>query len=147
MAKCRGFNNFKERGEWVELQFMARALRQKFRVSKPWGDSSAYDVGVEYDRVFLRVQVKSTDYRIGNGYLCAFKPNQHSRRPYTTRKIDFFAAYVIPEDAWYLLPAAVVLKTRSLSLMLYPLKPKRRNSFHYESYREAWNLLRTKTTL
>ncbi len=37
MAKCRGFNNFKERGEWVELQFMARALRKRFRVSKPWG--------------------------------------------------------------------------------------------------------------
>lgn len=44
--------------------------------------------------------------------------------------------------------AAVVLKTRSPSLMLYPVKPKRKDSFHYEDYREAWKLLRagTRTT-
>lgn len=62
------------------------------------------------------------------------------------RKIDFFAAYVIPEDAWYLLPAAVVLQTRSLCLMLCPVQHPRKDSFHYEVYREAWTLLR-KTTL
>ncbi|MFZ0292787.1 MAG: hypothetical protein WAL52_04235 [Candidatus Sulfotelmatobacter sp.] len=45
MAKCKGFRTFKERGEWVELQFMARAVGGGFKVSKPWGDSSAYDVG------------------------------------------------------------------------------------------------------
>jgi hypothetical protein len=33
MAKCNGFRNFKERGEWVELQFMARAVRKRFKVS------------------------------------------------------------------------------------------------------------------
>jgi len=56
MAKCAGFKNFKVRGEWVELQFMAQAVRRRFKVSKPWGDSSAYDVGVEHGRHFLRVQ-------------------------------------------------------------------------------------------
>ena len=47
MTQCKGFKTFKERGEWVELQFMARAVRNGFKVSKPWGDSSAYDVGIE----------------------------------------------------------------------------------------------------
>ena len=48
MARFSGFRNFKERGEWVEVQFMAQALRKKLRVSKPWGDSGAYDVGIEH---------------------------------------------------------------------------------------------------
>ncbi len=39
------FSNFKERGEWVELQFMAQAAQRRFAVSKPWGDTRAYDVG------------------------------------------------------------------------------------------------------
>ena len=39
MAKCEGFKNFKERGEWVEAQFIAQALRMGFKVLKPWGDS------------------------------------------------------------------------------------------------------------
>jgi PD-(D/E)XK nuclease superfamily protein len=61
MTLCEGFRTFKERGEWVELQFMARAVRKGFKVSKPWGDSSAYDVGIESGERILRVQVKSTD--------------------------------------------------------------------------------------
>jgi PD-(D/E)XK endonuclease len=143
MAKCKGFRTFKERGEWVELQFMARALRKGFRVSKPWGDSSPYDVGVEHREQFLRVQVKSTSYRLANGYLCGFKPNQTNKSRYTTRKVDFFAALIVPEDVWYVIPAFIVLKTKSSDLMLCPVQPMRRDCYKYEGYREAWNLLRS----
>jgi PD-(D/E)XK endonuclease len=144
-AKCKGFRNFKERGEWVELQFMVRALRKGFRVSKPWGDSSPYDVGVEHGRQFLRVQVKSTSYRLANGYLCGFKPNQTNKSRYTTRKVDFFAALIVPEDVWYVIPAAVVLKTKSSDLMLCPVQQPMRDRYLYEDYREAWKLLRSRT--
>jgi hypothetical protein len=147
MAKCNGFRNFKERGEWVELLFMAWALRKGLRVSKPWGDSSPYDVGVEHGRQLVRVQVKSTSYRLANGYLCGFRPNQKGKR-YTTRKVDFFAAYIVPEEVWYVIPAAVVLKTKSLCLMLCPVRKQqmRSDSYCYERYREAWKLLRDGTT-
>jgi PD-(D/E)XK endonuclease len=85
--KCKGFRTFKERGEWVELQFMAWVLRKGLKVTKPWGDSSSYDVGVEHGRQFLRVQVKSTSYRLANGYLCGFRPNQRRKtlRPTQSR--------------------------------------------------------------
>ncbi|MFY9680520.1 MAG: group I intron-associated PD-(D/E)XK endonuclease [Candidatus Sulfotelmatobacter sp.] len=141
MAKCKGFRNFKQRGEWVELLFMAWALRKGLRVSKPWGDSSPYDVGVEHGQQLIRVQVKSTSYRLANGYLCGFKPNQKGKQ-YTTRKVDFFAAYIVPEEIWYVIPAAVVLKTKSLSLMLCPVQPMQRDCYKYEGYRDAWKLLR-----
>ncbi|MGA8503477.1 MAG: group I intron-associated PD-(D/E)XK endonuclease [Candidatus Sulfotelmatobacter sp.] len=144
MAKCNGFRNFKERGEWVELQFMARAVRKRFKVSKPWGDSGPYDVGVEHGRRFLRVQVKSTSFRKGNGYLCGFSSNQRTKR-YTRRQVDFFAAYVIPEDMWYIIPAGAVLKKKGTELMLYPLQAVRRDRYKYEVYREAWKLLRDGT--
>ena len=97
MARFSGFRNFKERGEWVELQFMAQALRKKLRVSKPWGDSGSYDVGIEHRGRLLRVQVKSTSYRLGSGYQCACQPNAKSRR-YTTSKVDLFSAYNVPEN-------------------------------------------------
>jgi hypothetical protein len=146
MAKCKGFRNFKERGEWVELTFMARAIRKRFKVSKPWGDSSPYDVGVEHGAELLRVQVKSTSHRLSNGYQCGLRPNpRKSRRQYSTRKVDFFAAYIVPEDVWYIIPAAVVLKTKSSCVMLCPVRKQRMrsDSYCYERYREAWPLLRT----
>ncbi len=142
MAKCKGFRNFKERGEWVELLFMAWALQKGFKVSKPWGDSGAYDVGIEYRGRLLRIQVKSTSYRLGNGYLCGFRPNQRRKR-YARGKIDFFAAYIVPEGVWYIIPASVVLRTKGSDLMLCPVRPRRRDGFKYECFREAWKLLRS----
>jgi hypothetical protein len=47
MKKKGGFATYKRRGEWVELIFMMRAAELEFNVSKPWGDSSRYDVSVE----------------------------------------------------------------------------------------------------
>ena len=59
----------KERGEWVELCFMAKAAGMGMLVSKPLGDSCRYDVLVEAGGRILRVQVKSTIYRRrGNEY-------------------------------------------------------------------------------
>jgi hypothetical protein len=140
MAKCKGFRTFKERGEWVELVFMARALRLGFRVSKPWGDSSSFDVGVESGDRILRVQLKSTDHRWCSGYLCGFKPGDYTAN-YTTKKVDHFAAYVLPEDAWYIIPAWVVLSKRSTDLALCPVQKRKLDKYKYEVYREAWGLL------
>ena len=143
MKHWERFTNFKQRGEWVELQFMAQAARRRFAVSKPWGDTQAYDVGIEHGPNFLRVQVKSTTVRAGAGYLCQFKPNHLKKRDYSLKQIDVFAAYVIPVDAWYLIPAALLLGTRRKTMaMLSPVvPPTKKASYRYECYREAWNLL------
>jgi hypothetical protein len=49
--------NPKRRGEWAELRFMAAAAEHGLSVSKPWGDSERYDVGVESNGQYRRVQV------------------------------------------------------------------------------------------
>ena len=138
------FTSLKERGEWVELQFMAAAAQRCFAVSKPWGDIRAYDVGVEHGQNFLRVQVKSTTLRSGAGYRCQFLPNHLKKEDYSLKQIDVFAAYVIPENAWYLIPAALLLgKRRRTMAALCPIAtPAKKASYRYECYREAWNLLK-----
>ena len=137
------FRSFKERGEWVELQFMAAAAQRCFAVSKPWGDTLAYDVGIEHQGSYLRVQVKSSTMRSGAGYLCQFKPNHLKKHDYSLEQIDVFAAYVIPENAWYLIPAVLLLGKRRKSMaMLCPLfPPKKKACYRYEGYRENWDLL------
>jgi len=122
----------KARGEWAELRFMARAAELGLRVTKPWGDKAPYDLAVESRGHFLRVQVKCTQFKRWNSYRCDLDSNGH---PYRRDQIDFIAAYVIPADAWYILPIAVIHGRPEILL-----SPHRKNSKHAR-YKEAWHLL------
>src|SRR5450755_2954805 len=98
----------KERGEWVELQFMAGAAARGYRVLKPWGDSLAYDVGIDLGARFLRVQVKSTGCRKNTGYYCQLRGGGCATG-YDLERVDLFALYVVPTNVWYLIPAVVIV--------------------------------------
>jgi PD-(D/E)XK endonuclease len=143
--RTRVFKTYKERGEWVEAKFIAEALRRGYKVLKPWGDSQPFDVAVNFGNRIVRVQVKSTMCRVGTGYRCEFEPNRASA-PYTLKQLDFFAAYIIPQDAWYLIPARVLLHGDHLKKgpMLCPMQPLKINRYLYEGYKEAWNGLRVR---
>ena len=83
---------------------MAKAAGLGLRVSKPYGDSASYDVGVESAGRILRVQVKSTLYRRRG--IESYSLNVHGprRQLYKDGSVDFFAVYLIPRDTWYILP-------------------------------------------
>jgi hypothetical protein len=130
--------NCKRRGEWSELQFMARAAKEGLRLAKPWGDSSRYDVVVETGGHFVRVQVKSTANRQPNGgYVCGVHPSPGSGL-YKRGDFDFLAAYVIPEDVWYIIPAGRIVRPKRTSITLFATSPTN----DWTPYREAWELLR-----
>jgi hypothetical protein len=131
--------NPKKRGEWVELKFMVKAAEYGLGVSKPWGDSSRYDFGVEGGGGLVRVQVKSTMCRDKGSYACAVRPNLFMGNPYKKGDFDFLAAYVIPEDVWYIIPVKLVVKGRMGMIILTPSVAGHK----YEPYMEAWHLLGT----
>jgi hypothetical protein len=128
----------KERGEWAELCFMARAAGMGMSVSKPHGDSRRYDVLVEAGGRISRVQVKSTIYRRrGSGYsLNVMGPG---RKRYAEGSVDFFAVYLIPEEEWYIIPSEAVGKKLSLHFTSGSKRAR------WERYREAWEGLQVVT--
>ncbi len=131
--------NPKKRGEWVELQFMARAAAHGLTVSKPWGDSTRYDFIVEHSGQCRRVQVKSTAHQVEGGYLChCTRRDKHGLGPYTSADVDFVAAYIIPEDLWYVIPIAELARVKT-AIWLKPQHSRNR----YNCFLEAWHLLRT----
>ena len=132
------FANCKKRGEWAELCFAARALREGLCLARPWGESSGYDFVIDQTggRI-VRVQVKSTIFHEGEGYSCTLK---NSRGPYKKNAFDFVAAYVIPEDIWYILPEKKVRGMWSVGL-----HPELQVS-KYGEYEDAWHLLRLESS-
>ncbi|MGA7220207.1 MAG: group I intron-associated PD-(D/E)XK endonuclease [Candidatus Sulfotelmatobacter sp.] len=139
------FRNYKERGEWVEAQFIAEALGRGYIVLKPWGDSQPFDVALNFGNYIVRVQVKSTSCLAGTGYRCEFERSSRSSS-YTLKQVDFFAVCVIPKNAWYLIPAWALVNGGQLkkASMLYPMQPFKKGCYYSEVYKEAWDLLRPK---
>src|SRR5580704_18404131 len=126
----------KRRGEAAEAAFLARATALGFSVLIPWGDSDRYDSVVELNHGLLRVQVKSatryaeTRYRV--------KTTGASGRVYTSKEIDFFVAYVVPENLWYIIPVQAIGQRKGIRF--YPTT-RRQSKAMFEKYREAWCLL------
>jgi hypothetical protein len=143
-------------GEVSELVFALAAARHRFGVSRPYGDSERYDVILDCHRChppdlgplttyldprfrprLIRVQVKATTQMQSGVY----RVNAHRRIngravPYKLSEIDFFAAYVIPEDSWFIFPLPHILGMTALCLA-----PKRYPKPHPSTpYREAWHL-------
>jgi len=142
VKECGNFSTLKQRGEWVELLFMAAAAKHGYHVLKPWGDSLPYDVGVEQHGSLLRVQVKSTIVRNGTGHFCQFRRNWLVEEPYSVDDVDLFAAYIIPVTTWYLIPSPVLLLPKpKLAITVYPVTALKQDRYKYEQYREAWGLL------
>jgi hypothetical protein len=122
----------KRRGEWAELRFMQHAIELGFRVTKPWGETAPYDVATDHHGLFRRVQVKCTLYQRGDSYVCTICS---SHVIYTPDQLDFFAAYVIPIDLWYILPIRSTNHQPTVVLSPHLKQCK------YSKYEEAWHLL------
>ncbi len=126
----------KRRGEAAEAAFLARATHLGFTVCLPWGDSNRYDSVVELNRGFLRVQVKSATRYAENRY--RVKTTGANGRVYTSKEIDFFVAYIVPENIWYILPIQSIGQRKGIRF--YP-HTRRQSRALFEKYRETWCLL------
>ncbi len=123
----------KQRGEMAEAAFVAKAASLGLCLSKPWGESSRYDMIVDNGKRLLRVQVKSA-HRAGEYGGYTFHAHGNTARAYGANEIDVLVAYVVPENAWYVFPVEEFRKYKSMKL--FPVS--RRMSSKFEKFREAW---------
>ena len=131
--------NYKKRGHWAELRFMAKAAELGFQLAQPLGDTAQYDVVIDLGGHFLRVQVKSTCFQANNlkpgnfvaSLVHACGPNHRYRQS----DFDYLAVYCIQRDVWYIIPWAVASCKQSICVCPGDKQNK------WEHYREAWYLL------
>ena len=143
--------NPKRLGEVSQAAFLLKARTMGFMVAVPWGDSERYDFVVwaedagegaratQAGGAMLRVQVKGTGrlHRRGYEVQAVRSTRGQGKKRYTKKDIDVLVAHVQPLDVWYVLPIAVIGRTKSLRF--YPDIKSRRP--RWEKYREAWEVL------
>ncbi|HZR59138.1 MAG TPA: group I intron-associated PD-(D/E)XK endonuclease [Terriglobales bacterium] len=128
-------------GEIAEARFVAKAEDLNFAVAKPWSTRNRYDFIVDSGKRLWRIQLKCTNSLYDGAYQvkAACRIAGQSARSYTPEEIDYIVAYVVPRDIWYVIPLTA-LKGK-IHLRLHPEKIGRHKP-KWETYREAWHLLR-----
>ena len=130
--------NTKRRGSQYEAAFVTQALKRGLDILEPYGDYMPYDVMVQnVDKRIQRVQVKGTSVRIKGkpGYKVIAASGNTTKTPLSPDDVDVLAAYVEPEDVWYLIP----LRKIDGGVSVY-LNPNSKVNGKYEVWREAWNV-------
>ena len=130
--------NLKRRGSQYEAAFVTQALKRGLDILEPYGDYMPYDVMVQNgDGRILRVQVKGTSSQIKNkpGYKVIAATGNTTKTPINPEEVDVLAAYVEPEDTWYLIP----VKKLTGNVSVY-LNPNTKLNGRYEVWKEAWNV-------
>ena len=127
-----------QQGDVGEAIFLAKATSLGMMVAKPWGNCYRFDFIVQGGGSLWRVQGKTCRYmRVGLYHLCMHCSAQRRALPYKESEIDFVAAYIIPEETWYIVPVREIVERRTL--MFRPRGYPRGDPYPY--YREAWMLL------
>jgi len=132
-------NPAKKDGASHEARFTAEALMLGFDVLDPIGDY------LPYDRLLLnsrgeafKVQVKGTRHRQKGKQsykLIAATGKSGTKVLLSPDECDVFAAYVVPAEAWYLIPV------EKLTAKSVCLSPQNESSVgKYEPFRDAWNV-------
>tara|TARA_R100000655_G_scaffold67006_1_gene105425 strand:- start:320 stop:739 length:420 start_codon:yes stop_codon:yes gene_type:complete len=130
--------NLKRRGSQYEAAFATQALKRGLDILEPYGDYMPYDVMVQNgDGRILRVQVKGTGNQIKNkpGYKVIAATGNSTKTPINPDEVDVLAAYVEPEDTWYVIP----VKKLKGNVSVY-LNPNTKRNGRYEVWKEAWNV-------
>ena len=123
-------------GRAGELVVGARLIELGFELFWPINDRPSIDViSVWKDSVVNRVQIKtkslprdtqlSQEVRVGGT---------------DVRKYDFLIAYLVTQTAFYVLPADQI-KSKS-NILFYPNGKTTKIENDYESFRDAWHLLK-----
>src|SRR5882724_7975722 len=125
-------------GDIAEAVFGLRSMQRGWVVSKPCAEKQAYDHIIDNRCNLLRIQVKSTTTLYSkNRYHVNMGRGEHTKIAYTKNDIDFFAIYLLPEDAWYIFPVEFAAGRVGLSVP----KADHAQGTKYEPYLNAWHYL------
>ena len=114
----------KQQGELAEMAFTYKAAGLGFGVAKPYGDSESYDFILDSGVRLWRVQVKSTYGKRAHSYCVhACSGVTGERKAYTAKQIDILVAFLVLENAWYVVPIKAFAPRKHLTSIPREARP------------------------
>lgn len=135
-------SNNKKNGSFYEYKFFAEAMGKDLDVFVPAGDHLPVDCLVTNRKgTVFKVQIKGTSAghlhdRVTPRYKVVAATGSKTKVAIDCKKVDILAAYIEPENIFYLIPCKVLGNRKSP--WFYPVTENSKGQF--ESYKEDWTL-------
>jgi hypothetical protein len=119
-------------GNISEIEFMSRAIKKGFSISKPMFVEK-YDCLVDNGKHLLKIQIKSTNFKSKTSYSISLLHGSKKKEKYTAGQVDYIVIHIPNENIWYIIP----FREAATHLHLHPWD----DGCRYDKYKEAWNIL------
>jgi hypothetical protein len=134
----------KMKGQISESYVLAKLAEAGFDVWKPYMNNHKADLGVIIDNRLIRIQVKTATFdetsdRFRGSTTTKDKNGNHIS--YDGNLIDFFIFVCLEASAFYVIPAKICIKRRSLNFYPHRNKSKARYKFDTTEYKDAFRLI------
>jgi hypothetical protein len=108
-------------GERAQGAIVAAVMKYGYTILIPFGEGRRYDIVIEKDSQFLRIQCKAGRYEKGviRFNTCSVNWFNKTRKRYTSEEIDNFAVYCEHTGKVYIIPVEEVTSTEG-SLRVEP---------------------------
>jgi hypothetical protein len=128
-------------GKRAEYLLAHQALNYNLMVLWPSSETTPYDLAIDANGDFIKVQVKATytKYTYRNRDTYRINVTRSNDAAYEDGDFDVLAVYVQPHNVWYLIPYEMIKGKKELQF-----NPHREDVGKYEHYRDAWHVLKGK---
>jgi hypothetical protein len=139
-------NDTKLKGDISEYKVITELLERNYNVLLPVGDRLKYDLVIEINGKYCRIQVK-TAYRIAKSYKVNLRMSKTNRKIYKVEfykktDIDFLIAYVPETKEFYIFPIDHVLTKRGC-ISISCQDSRRKISVEYKN---RWDIIKESLT-
>ncbi len=144
-GSSQGSMDTKLKADIAESAVTTELLKRGFRVLHPVGDRLAYDLGVDLEGRFLRLQVKSAWFdKKAKCFVVDVRRTKTNRRRmlrqrYNADDFDFAIIYLAELGVFYVMPVSVFTKYGSTVTLVEIGKRQRKPKSAV--YKERWDLL------
>ena len=125
----------KIKGDIAEAKALFEFSKRKIPVLIPWGDKDRYDMVIEYNQRFLKVQVKYCGEECNGAIICYARSSQDNRthKNYFLYKddVDFLFFYNEKYDKCALVPIKEIGEQSTISLRITPTKNNQRKNIRF----------------
>jgi len=134
--------NTKTKGDIGEYSAITKFMKMNWNVLKPIGDRQPYDLVLDFNNRFIKIQIKCAYKRknsfIINNVRAKTNRKRYKFEGYKVNDFDFAVCYIIEKNEFYVFPVNVFIKFKG--------KITIGNKNTHEKFKENWDLIEKSPT-